>query len=226
MSSGDLAEKNGIAARGGGFTSPAKGVCVRWQVHGTDMATGEPLTLGVADGEASRTVHTAISKSILVSRVSGDRLRRGVLPLACAAVLLLTGLSAVLFSLYEKQELTIRAAAGQNENLTAALAKADATMASMESHGMLREAVVQLEVAQTRSQSLEQDLAKARAEAADKERLRTELQRRWRKFLNSRRRLRKMKSPPGNMPTRPRRPATSRNPHKPSLQNFSNPMRR
>lgn len=65
---------------------------MRWHVYGTDAGTGQDVVLALDEEEATHAVQTAISKRILVSHVTqevGEGLRRRLLPLACAVVIVL-----------------------------------------------------------------------------------------------------------------------------------------
>jgi hypothetical protein len=63
-------------------------------VHGTDVITGQPVMLAVEETEATHAVQAALSKRIVVSHVTREGVRRALLPLACAGVVVLAGLCA------------------------------------------------------------------------------------------------------------------------------------
>jgi hypothetical protein len=73
---------------------------MRWHVYGTDVGTGQDVVLALDEEEATHAVQTAISKRILVSHVTqevGEGLRRRLLPLACAVVIVLIPLCIALY---------------------------------------------------------------------------------------------------------------------------------
>src|SRR5579884_728168 len=70
---------------------------VRWQVHGTDVATGQRMTLALDEPEATHAVQAALSKRIIVSHVTRESLRRALLPITCAAIVVLSLVCAGLY---------------------------------------------------------------------------------------------------------------------------------
>jgi hypothetical protein len=67
---------------------------LRWNVHGTDVITGQPVMLAVEESEATHAVQAALSKRIVVSHVTREGVRRALFPLACAGVIVLGGFCA------------------------------------------------------------------------------------------------------------------------------------
>jgi hypothetical protein len=64
---------------------------LRWNVHGTDVMTGQRVMLAVEEREATHAVQAALSKRIVVSHVTREGVRRALFPLACAGVVVLAG---------------------------------------------------------------------------------------------------------------------------------------
>jgi hypothetical protein len=111
------------------------GNLLRWHVHGTDVATGQPVTLAVNETHATDAVQTALSKRIVVSHVTRQRLRRVVFPFTCAAVVVLAPLCAGLYWYEQNLRQQLRSAESEQTRLTASLSEAEAMINNLKATG-------------------------------------------------------------------------------------------
>jgi hypothetical protein len=146
---------------------------MRWHVHGTDAATGQDLVLAVNEEEAAHAVQSAMARRILVSHVTrdaGDRLRRLLVPLAAAVVVVILPLCVGLYVLNTSVRAKLAQAVTEQARLAQAVAQAEAIAADVRQAGpggmpaaeaaaRVRELAEQLAAARTKASQSEQQLA-------------------------------------------------------------------
>jgi hypothetical protein len=144
---------------------------MRWHVYGTDAGTGQDVVLALDEQEATHAVQTAIAKRILVSHVTreaGEGLRRRLVPLACATVVVLLSLCAAVYV----QNLSIRGrldrAVAEQKRLAQIAAQAETLASQIRQGAAEHNAGKAEETAQQMAQLIEQ-LASARTWASQTE---------------------------------------------------------
>ncbi len=186
---------------------------MRWNVHGKDAATGQPVVLGVDEAEATHAVQSALSKRILVSHVtrgialgsgtlaSSGILRRVVLPLMAAAVVLLVSLTAGLYFANQHSRQQMSLAVAEQNHLAESLRQTEALLHQAEAHsaalegangGKAAQMVAAMEMARQQLAAAQTELAANGASIAALERnatqaaaLKTELESAQKKLLDA-----------------------------------------
>ena len=146
---------------------------MRWHVHGTDSATGQPVVLGVNEPEAAHAVQSAMSKRILVSHVvrgglmglaNRETIKRAGAPLLAAAVLVLLPIAGGLYYAHRVMSRDLRGSQGEQTQLAVSL---------KQSESLLREAqgqIAELQAASTgTTKQLLAELETARRTAAERQ---------------------------------------------------------
>jgi len=139
---------------------------LRWHVYGTDVATGQPVTLAVDEAHATDAVQTALSKRIIVSHVTRESLRRVLLPFSCAAVVVLTPLCAGLYWYGQNLRQELRSAEAEQTHLAASLSESEAMIHDLKAAGAVLPDNRALTAAMARAAAAETKLEEANLQIA------------------------------------------------------------
>ena len=149
---------------------------MRWNVHGTDAATGQPVTLAVDEMLATDAVQAALSKRIVVSHVTREGLRRALFPLACAVVVVLIPLCAGMYWYRERRLHQVQLLQNEEARLTAALTESEANVRDLKAAGASLVDYRAVSAANEQVKSLDRQLAAARTQLGEDRTLEVKLQ--------------------------------------------------
>jgi len=151
--------------------------CMRWHVHGTDVATGQRVMLALDEAEATHAVQTALSKRIIVSHVTREWLRRALFPLTCAAVVVLLPLCVGLYWYEQRVHADLHVAVKEQDRLSAALLESEAMVRDLKAAGVSLVDYRAVVSANARTHSAEKALAEAQLQLEADKNLAAELAR-------------------------------------------------
>ncbi len=163
--------------------------CMRWHVHGTDVATGQPVTLAVDDMLATDAVQAALSKRIIVSHVTRASLRRALFPLACAIVVVLIPVCAGMYWYQDRMLHQLQLLQKEQAHLTAELTESETNVRDLKAAGASLVDYRAVAAANEQVKSLAQQLAAARTQLADDQKLAARLETTDQALAASRRQL-------------------------------------
>ncbi|MGN6369188.1 MAG: hypothetical protein ACTHN5_13085 [Phycisphaerae bacterium] len=137
---------------------------MRWRVHGTDAATGQPVMLAVDEMLATDAVQAALSKRIIVSHVTREGLRRALFPLACAVVVVMIPLCAAMYWYQERALQQIQLLQKDQARLTTQLTESETAVRDLKAAGASLVDYRAVLTANEKIHALEQQLTAARAQ--------------------------------------------------------------